>query len=269
MLLLESESSLVGKKLYRFPGEPGRLTFSAAEAMKALGVSALAARVALIRQREHGRIAMPYRGFYVIVPPEYRRLGCLPPEQFIPQLMEHLKTPYYVGLLSAAQFHGAAHQRPQELQVLVPKNRRTIVCGNIRVAFIARKSIGSVPTATVRTPRGDLRISSPEATALDLVGYPAHTGGLDGAATAVLELRSLLDPQKLREVAETAPIPWAQRLGYLLELDGEASPTVQLAEYVRANAVRYVQLAAGNDIEAAERSARWRLVLNSKVEPDV
>ena len=32
---------------------------------------------------------MAFRGFCVIVPPEYRRLGCLPPEQFVLQLMEH------------------------------------------------------------------------------------------------------------------------------------------------------------------------------------
>lgn len=271
MLLFESKSraTLSAETFIESMASQGRLTFSSAEATGALGVSPLAARVALMRQREHGRIAMPYRGFYVIVPPEYRRLGCLPPEQFIPQLMMHLRTPYYVGLLSAAQYHGAAHQRPQELQVLVPKNRRSIVCGQVRVTFIARKSLSSVPTTTVRTPRGDLRISTPEATVLDLVGYPTHTGGLHGAATAVLELRSLLDPQKLCQVAATAPIPWAQRLGYLLELDGEPSPTEPLAEYVRGKAVRYVPLAAGNDAEEGERSTRWRLILNAEVEPDV
>jgi hypothetical protein len=59
------------------------------------------------------------RGFHVIVPPEYRSLGCLPPEQFAPALMETLGMPYYAGLLSAAQFHGAAHQRPQVFQVVV------------------------------------------------------------------------------------------------------------------------------------------------------
>jgi hypothetical protein len=40
-------------------------------------------------------------GGCTIVPPEYRSLGCLSPEQFIPQLMKHLGLEYYVGLLSA------------------------------------------------------------------------------------------------------------------------------------------------------------------------
>ena len=79
---------------------------------RTLGVSAAAARQALSRLAAKREIASPARGFYVVVPPEYRRLGCLPADQFIPSLMEHRKIPYYVALLSAAQYHGAAHHRP-------------------------------------------------------------------------------------------------------------------------------------------------------------
>ena len=53
---------------------------------------------------------MPFRGFHVIVQPEYRALGCLPADQFVPQLMEHLGLVVdYAGLLTAASLHGAAH----------------------------------------------------------------------------------------------------------------------------------------------------------------
>mgnify|MGYP001614329839 FL=1 len=50
--------------------------------------SPAAIKAALRRLQKKGWIAMPYRGFYVIVPPEYRAAGCLPPEQFIPDLMD-------------------------------------------------------------------------------------------------------------------------------------------------------------------------------------
>jgi hypothetical protein len=56
--------------------------------------------------------------------PEYRSLACLPADQFIPALMKRFDFAYYVGLLSAAQLRGAAHQRPQESQVPLAKNRR-------------------------------------------------------------------------------------------------------------------------------------------------
>src|SRR4029079_2133605 len=81
----------------------GRYSFSSREAQKALGVSADAAKLALNRLAKQTRTASPAKGFHVIVPPEYRSLGCLPAEQFLPSLMEKLKASYYVGLLSAAQ----------------------------------------------------------------------------------------------------------------------------------------------------------------------
>ena len=104
----------------------GRYHFTSAELRSALGVSAAAARQALSRLAAKGAIASPARGFYVIVPPEYRRLGCLPAEQFVPALMELRKVPYYAALLSAAQYHGAAHHRPQAFQVILGRNRPAI-----------------------------------------------------------------------------------------------------------------------------------------------
>jgi hypothetical protein len=60
----------------------GRYHFTTEEAVSALGSSPVTARAAIRRQGEKGRVAMPFRGFHVIVPPEYRALGCLPADQF-------------------------------------------------------------------------------------------------------------------------------------------------------------------------------------------
>jgi hypothetical protein len=116
--------------LYRALASRGRYQFSSEEARKALGVSEAAAKLALNRLARRGLIASPARGFYVIVLPEYHRLGCLPAEQFIPSLMQRQGLDYYAGPLSAAQFHGAAHQRPQEFRVMLTKARRPIHCGS-------------------------------------------------------------------------------------------------------------------------------------------
>ncbi|MGH9256759.1 MAG: type IV toxin-antitoxin system AbiEi family antitoxin domain-containing protein [Vicinamibacterales bacterium] len=89
----------------------GRYNFLAKEAQEALGASAAGVKVTLSRLAKRGVIASPARGFYVIVPPEHRSLGCLPADQFIPALMKTLNLPYYAGLLTAAQYHGAAKAR--------------------------------------------------------------------------------------------------------------------------------------------------------------
>ena len=213
-------------------------------------------------------MAQPFRGFWVIVPPEYRALRCLPAEQFVPQLFEHLGAPYYVGLLSAAQRHGAAHQQPQAFQVMVERARPPIECGRVRVELVARKAIRDVPVEVVNTPRGTMRVSTAETTAFDVVGYPDHVGGLDGAATIVAELSEKLDPARLVECAATAPPSWAQRLGFLLDLVGASERANYLAELVVGNVRDAVPLSPRSK-RKGKRNERWRLDVNVDVEPDV
>ena len=68
----------------------GRYHFTSRDAQVTLGVSADAAKLALNRLAKQQVIASPARGFYVIIPPEYRSLGCLPADQFVPELMKRL-----------------------------------------------------------------------------------------------------------------------------------------------------------------------------------
>jgi predicted transcriptional regulator of viral defense system len=246
----------------------GRHHFTTGEARASLGVSLPAARAVLRRMKGRGEIADPHQGFYVIVSPEYRRLGCLPAEQFIPQLMEHLGEPYYVALLSAAEFLGAAHQRPQVFQVMVRKNRRPIRCGDVRVEFVARKDLERMPTITRNTPRGTVRISSPEATALELVGYADRCGGLDNVATVVADLVDVIDASKLVEVARLCPLVWTQRLGYLLDLTGHADVADALVGHVQAHAKLAAPLIRRQPRAHARRDDRWKLAVNASVEPD-
>jgi predicted transcriptional regulator of viral defense system len=245
----------------------GRYHFTSDDAKVALG--ATAAKFALSRLSRQGVIASPARGFYVIVPAEYRALGCLPADQFIPTLMKSVALPYYAGLLTAAQYYGAAHQRPQEFQVFLERKRLPIECGKVRVAFMVRKRLREVPVQSFNTPRGTLAVSTPEATALDLVGYQHRAGGLSQVATVLSELAERIDPQKLAAAAATAPPPWAQRLGYLLVRGGAADRTEPLKEFVRARARESAPLLPGAPAKQAERNDDWKLYINADVETDL
>jgi len=247
----------------------GQHSFSTAEIQKALGIRQAAVWLTLSRLAKQGLIASPVRGYYVIIPPEYRSLGCLPADQFIPDLMARLELPYYVGLLSAAQYYGAAHHRPQEFQVMLERNRRPIRCAKVAVTFIARRRMAEVPVATsFSTARGPVRVSSPEATAIDLVGYPEHAGGLDNVATVLEELSERFSPAALVAAAGTAPLPWAQRLGYLLESVSSAGRlTGPLKTYVHTHVRQYTPLLPSVDHEG-ERSEDWKLIVNTEVESE-
>lgn len=259
--------SQVKDYLARLP-EAGRYFFTSREVGEALGLSPDAVKLALNRLRRKGEIASPARGFYVIVPPEYRALGCLPADQFIPSLLAQTKAPYYAGLLSAAQYHGAAHHRPQEFQVMLGKPRRPIYCGKVRVVFHVRKQVANVPVQYVNTPRGTVAVSTPEATAFDLIGYEAQIGGLDAVATVLMDLAEKLDPKKLADHASTVPLPWSQRLGYLLEHLDEAPKARLLKDYVRSQARDTTVLQPSEHVDDAPRSSDWKLLLNVEVEAE-
>jgi predicted transcriptional regulator of viral defense system len=244
----------------------GRYDFVSREAQSALDVSPDAAKLALNRLAKKGLIASPARGFYVIVPPEYRSLGCLPADQFIPALMQRLGLSYYVGLLSAAQYHGAAHYRPQEFQVFLAKSRRPIHCGKVRVAFMARSRVAEVPVRGLNTPRGTVLVSTPEATAVDLVGYQHRAGGFDQVATVLSELAEQIDPEKVIAASLTAPIPWAQRLGYLLELGGFFEKAAPLKAHVGQHAKQSAALQPAAPRRLSRRDKGWKLYVNADVE---
>lgn len=247
----------------------GIYCFTGVEAARAQGSSVIAMRAALRRLRHKGEIAMPFRGFYVIVTPEYRKMGCLPANHFIPSLMSHLEEPYYAGLLTAAEHHGAAHHRPQAFQVIVPRSRAGITCGGVRIEFVARKNTEAIPVQDFKTPRGYIKVSTPEATAFDLVGYPNHSGGLDNSATVLSELAESIDAEKLAEIADLSPVAWSQRLGYLLELIGEIDLADRLAEYVRIKDPVTIPLSSSQLHKGIRQNPRWRLIPNEKVEPEL
>jgi predicted transcriptional regulator of viral defense system len=250
----------------------GRFHVTTAEAHQRLGGSLVAARAILRRLSLRGRLAHPSRGFWVIVPPEYRNLGCPPPELFVHQLCEHLAIPYCVGLLSAAQRHGATHQQPQAFQLLVEQHRPRLVCGRVRVDFVARKALRDVPVDVVNTLRGPLHVATREATAFDVVGYPEHADGLDGAAAVVAELLSTetgsgLNTDRLVACAATAPLPWTQRLGFILDTLGATDAANALAEVVLAE-VRDATVLDPQVRRRGRRNSRWKLDVNVNLEPD-
>lgn len=97
-------------------------------------------RNALYRLSKKGTIQSVWHGFYVIVSPEYGFKGVVPPTEYIDQLMKYLDKEYYVGLLNAAAFQGAAHQQPQTFSIVVnTDNLRGKIKKGVKINFVAKK----------------------------------------------------------------------------------------------------------------------------------
>jgi predicted transcriptional regulator of viral defense system len=134
---------------------------------------------------------------------------------------------------------------------------------------MVRRCIHDVPVQSFNTPRGTVLVSTPEATALDLVGYQHKAGGLDLVATVLSELAERIDPEKLSAAAATAPVPWAQRLGYLLERVGAADKASGLKPYVRVHAHESTPLLPGAPHRDTARDEGWKLYVNAEVEAEL
>jgi predicted transcriptional regulator of viral defense system len=151
---------------------------------------------------------------------------------------------------------------------MVRKNRPSIECGQVRIVFIARGELERMPVATINTRRGFVRYSSPEVTALELVGYPHHAGGMNNVATVLADLSEEMDAKKLVEAARLSPVGWSQRLGYLLELVERQDLADALAPFVEKCARSYTPLRRAEDLAGTERSPKWKLLINIDVDPD-
>lgn len=247
----------------------GRYTFTPADVRAGLTKSDVAIANALRRFTKRGRLATPRRGFYVIVPTEYRAAGAPPPSWFIDDLMRYLGQPYYVGLLTAAALHGASHQQPMVFQVVTDRPTRPAIAGRTRAEFRMNRLVESTPVTDVQTETGSMRVSTPEATSIDLVRFPDACGGWSNVATVLAELAERIDPERLCSLAAGARAPEIQRLGFLLDRAGQPRLADPLLRVLSAKRYRPVLLAPEAPRGEDRAVSPWRVIPNQDVEPDL
>jgi len=247
----------------------GKYLFLKEEAAKALSVSNNAILLNISRLLKKKKVAHLKKGLYQIIPEEYEHMGSLPPEWFMDDLMAHLQVPYYIGLLTAASFHGAAHQAPQVFQVVCQHVIPPISVGRIHIRFYYSKNLSPIPTQDLKTPAGYVKVSTPEGTAFDLIRYLHQSGHLNHVATVLTELAGTIAPQKLIQVAKHLPIRYAQRLGYILDYLGYESLTESLHNLVSGKSLRYIPLRPDSPAQDADKNIKWHILINETIEADL
>lgn len=247
----------------------GRYSFTIAEAVEALELKKVPALNALRRLKQNKLIVSPAKGFYLVIPPEYQVYGCLPADMFVPDLMKYLNQSYYVGYLSAAQFYGAAHQKPQRFQIVTVKNRLPIKCGRIHIEFIANKNVEQMPIRKFNTLAGSISVATPEVLAADLVTAPHHAAGINNVATILIELTESLDLGKLIELTKiNSELFWIQRLGFFMDFLGADKFSAELEKVISDKKLNWVRLVSRASYNPIMRNEKWKIIVNTKVEPD-
>lgn len=248
----------------------GRYSFLRQKALESTGLSVLAVRKALLRLVKRKRIVQVKDYFYVIVPTEYRNVGSPPAPWFVHDLMAAMAKPYYVGLLTAASLHGASHQQPQEYQIVTDTSVRPLQVARQRLHFLTSAYIKRTPVKAMKTPTGQMLVSTVEATAVDLVRFHKVAGYLGNVATVIAELAEQIQPDALlKAAAAVGEIAMVQRLGYLLDLAGAAEKTEPLAQWLRRQDWKPRPLVPSRSVVGVPRNSRWKIFENEKIEVEV
>ena len=249
--------------------QEGYYSFLRKEVPQSGNLSSEAVKKSLQRLTKKKRIVKVTDTFYALVPTEYMNAGSPPVSWFIDHFMISKGRPYYVALLSIASLHGASHHQPQEFQVITNAPIRALKIGRQRIRFFTKGSVEDTPTTEVKTPTGMIRVSSPEATVLDLVRFSKASGYLGNVATILHDLADKLDATKLVEAADKhGEFPTVQRLGYLLDLVYARS----LADAATKNWLKKTvtgslhSLRRDRSIVNARRDSRWNILVNDNVE---
>jgi predicted transcriptional regulator of viral defense system len=250
----------------------GRYFFTLNDAKNGLQIEQRAIQKQLQPLLRKRKVALIRKGFYAIVAPEYKITGAPPVTHYIDGLMKNLKRPYYIGLLNAAAWYGAAHQQPQEYSIIIsPPYLPPIRKPYARIHFVYKKKWDGNDIIQQKTNAGYVRVSSPELTALDLCYYSKHSGGINRVATVLQELSEEIDSQKLVEVAKRfSSLMAAQRLGYLLELLGHKEIVSPLKDWLQNQKHHATLLDAGGRSNTSKVTGNdWRIIVNAKPEPDL
>lgn len=235
--------------------------------------STIAIKYALKRLVDKGQIISIHKGYYLIIPPQYHSRGVLPPSLYLDDFMKELDRPYYMGLLSAAAFHGAAHQQPQEFFVVTnfPVLRSTQKKG-LKINYISKSEIPDKLLDIRKTESGYLKISNPILTAIDLVQFSKRVGGLNRVTTVLHELIESIQPASINEhLFETAPVTVLQRLGYIIEkVLNNAALAEALYAVLQKGCVELFRtpLKASEPVKGFPVDEKWKVIINTTIETD-
>lgn len=252
----------------------GRYGFALTELKQAnTELSDDAVKFALKRLSDKGKVISIFKGYYLIIPPQYTSKGILPPTLYLDAFMKHLNRPYYVGLLNAAAFHGSSHQQPQEYFVMTdfPVLRPTQKKG-LKINYISIKELPESLIEKRKTEAGYLNISNASLTASDLIQFEKRIGGLNRAATVLNELTEVVKPSDFNQcLIKHTHVTALQRLGYLLE---SACFNVELADALfqamkeEELSLFRIPLKASKETKGFSSDNRWKVIVNTEIEID-
>lgn len=226
----------------------------------------------LLRLSEKGEIVNLRKGFYLIITPRYSTAKKLPLQLYCEKLFKHLDRNYYIGLFSAAKFHGASHQQVQRDYFITEKPKlNNISKDTIDIRFFTTTNWSVKNIQQKKSDAGIFKISSPALTIADLIHHQTKLGGINRMLATIEELTEELTESDLSELLSWYPNKSTlQRFGFLLEeLGMEDKFQEMIYSELKAKNFYPVLLSPKSKEKPGAVDNKWKVDVNVKLESDL
>lgn len=258
----------IGFKLIEDLESEGRHTFTAEEAMKRLKQERRNTLAILGSLKRSKRIISLTNGLYALWHPSERKWG-IHPLPVLDALMRYRECPYYVGLLSAADYYGAAHHKPQVLQVIIDKQLKFRKAKDLAISFHVFNQFPSEGISSVKAQGEMTMFSSPERTALDLFYFESACGGFKNICLVIRDLIPKMKSDNLKKIIDAYPyLSSIQKLGYMLEyLEADKQLLNILKKWASDKKLPNTALSSRQP-KKGKRDPFWHIIENAKIEEE-
>ncbi len=247
-------------------------SFSLDEVLDNTSKHITAVRRELSRLIEKKEIVNLRRGFYLIIPPRYSKIGKLPLALYVHKLFAYLNRDYYIGLYSAAKIHGASHQQIHGDYIIIETPKlNTVRKKNLLLQFHTTVHWPRNNIVKKRSDAGAYKVASPELTFIDLIHYQSKLGGINRMMASLEELTEAFSEHDLE-----ALLAWyehkstLQRAGFLLEeILGSNRYSDLIFDRLKREPFYPTLLSPENDNKPGSTDNRWKIDLNLVLESDL
>ena len=198
-------------------------------------------------------------------------MGVIPVEFYLDELMRYLAKNYYVGLYSAAMFHGAAHQQPQEFYIITEKpSPRKISNDSFMINFSEKANFPTLGIEKKKTDTGYFNISTKELTFLDLIYFEQTMGGFNRIMSILEELSEDINLTKMKELVKNDfPISVYQRVGYIAEnvLGNTKLASIFETRLTKLKPTTILLKSSGE--KSGDKNTKWNIIINTEIESDL
>ncbi|MFA5649215.1 MAG: type IV toxin-antitoxin system AbiEi family antitoxin [Bacteroidales bacterium] len=188
------------------------------------------------------------------------------------KLFQYLDRNYYVGLFSAAKFHGASHQQIQRDYVITEQPKFNNISKNtIDIRFFTTTNWSDKNIQQKKSDAGIFKISSPALTLVDLIHHQTKLGGINRILAIIEELTEELTESDLSELLSWYPNKSTlQRLGFLLEeLGSEEEYEEMIYAELKAKNFFPILLSPKSKEKPGAVANKWKVDVNVKLESDL